>query len=84
MEWLVSVCGTLQMKCQAKCWKCGSGNEKGGLGCEGDLDKSQDTDGDNAMGLNIIQRQKVEKGRHSGWSPAGIINRMRKKGTIIM
>ena len=31
------------------------------------------------MGLNIIQKQKVEKGRHSGWSPAGIINRMRKK-----
>ena len=29
MEWLVSVCGTSQMKCQAKRWKCGSGNEKG-------------------------------------------------------
>lgn len=31
------------------------------------------------MGLNIIQRQKVERGGHSGWSPPGIVNRMRKK-----
>lgn len=31
------------------------------------------------MGLNIIQRQKVEKDGHLGWSPPGIVNRMRKK-----